>query len=333
MDRCAALLLVSMVACAPGPVVRVAIEVPATVPLRTFPHVYVSGGIEPEAVLLAENLIAHLRQDGAVRVERADPNSLEQMRTTGALPAASVVVIVDLRFALSSTPRYTSRPETVCGPGGCYTRQRSEVYDVPQLEATATVSVYEGPTAILLQRRTLAETAEGRREPTMRELVTQRLSRRLLEAVDPRVEALDVRLAEVALPGVAAALTDAVAGRWHDARRALERVARSENFQNASEADRAALQYDLGLARRFDPVTLEQDPERHFDVAEEALQRAITLDPRPLYAGALESLRAHRRDRALLAAQREAAQHNFALDAPGEGPPPTLPAPPPGYDR
>ncbi|MEM7608035.1 MAG: hypothetical protein AAF411_21995, partial [Myxococcota bacterium] len=50
------------------------------------------------------------------------------------------------------------------------------------------------------------------------------------------------------------------------------------------------------------------------------------LDPRPRYDEALRQLRDHRRQLLAIAAQDDAAEHNFRL---GRAPPP--PPPPPGY--
>jgi len=322
-------LLVLACACARGPVVSAAYEVPATVPLRSFPRVYVSSGDDPLEIALVQELVFHLQGD--LEVRRVDRDQLEQLRVAGQIPNATLVVMFDLRTEEGVDVETTQRPETVCGPGGCYRRTRFDNFDVPTLKATATVTVYEGPTARVLQRTTLEARERGRTFDSMRARVLERLLADLKRLVDARPQRVQVRLLQVDLPGVGEALQLLERGQWREGRLALERAFRSEAAAALDRGERARLLYDLGLARRFDPVSAERDPERHFAAAEAALREAIELDPRQRYADALAQLQDHRRATAEARRQREATERNFALEQQRD-PNAAVPPPPPGYD-
>lgn len=320
-------LALILLGCA-GPTVVATVPTPALVPLRTFPFLVVVSGPDAVEQAIADALAAHLQGDGRV-VRRADRADVEAMRLRGELPAASVVVWLEVEERRDSRTRLGSRPETVCGPAGCYTRNRPDSYEIPTLRMGARVTVLEGPSARILQRLGVEIQEEGRGYARMRERASRRLLERLLAMVDPHPETVAVRLLRVALPGVEEALDLMGRGRWHEARTRLEAVARSAAFRRLTAKQRARVLYDLAIARRFDPVTFERDPERHFDAAEAALRRAVRLDPEPLYDRALRDLRAHRDRARLLREQREAAEHNYRLGRPGSAP--SIPPPPPGY--
>lgn len=316
-------------ACVRGPVVSATYEVPATVPLRSFPRVFVTSGHDPLEITMAQELVFHLQGD--VQVQRVDRDRLEQMRIAGQIPNATLVVMLELRTEQGVDVETTQRPETVCGPGGCYRRTRYDNFDVPTLKATTTITVYEGPTARVLQRATLEARERGRTFDSMRARILEKFLADLTRLVDARSQQVRVRLLQVDLPGVAEALAKLESGQWREGRLALERAARGEAAGALDRGDRARLLYDLGLARRFDPVSAERDPDRHFAAAEEALRQAIELDPRERYAEALSQLREHRRATAEVSRQREAAERNFALEQQRD-PNAAVPPPPPGYD-
>ncbi len=304
-------------------------EVPATVPVRSFPRVYVSSGHDPLEITMAQDLVSHLRED--LEAQRVDRDRLEQMRVAGQIPNATLVVMLEMHTEQGVDVETTQRPETVCGPGGCYRRTRYDNFDVPTLKATTTVTVYEGPTARVLQRATLQARERGRTFDSMRARILERFTADLKRLVDARSQQVQVRLLQVDLPGVAEALQLLEGGRWRKGRLALERAARSEAAGALDRGDRARLFYDLGIARRFDPVSAERDPERHFTAAEAALREAIELDPRQRYADALAQLREHQRATAEVRRQREATERNFALEQQRD-PNAEVPPPPPGYD-
>lgn len=316
--------------CARGPVVAASYEVPATVPLRSFPRVMVTSGHDQLEITMAQELVGHLHPD--VQVRRVDRDRLEQMRLAGEIPNATLVVLIELRTEEGIDVQTTSRQETVCGPNGCFRRTRYDNYDVPTLKATTTLTVYEGPTARVLQRATLEAKERGRTYDAMRARILEHFLADLKRLVDARAERVEVRLLPVDLPGVAEALERIELGKWREGRLGLERAARSEAAKALERGERARLLYDLGVARRFDPESASRDPAAHFDAAEEALREAIELDPRPRYADALAQLRDHRRAQLEMQRQREATERNFALEAQRDPGSDAVPPPPPGYD-
>ncbi|MCB9599960.1 MAG: hypothetical protein H6721_24640 [Sandaracinus sp.] len=311
-----------------GPTLEARVTTPATVPLRTFPSVLVATADELDAIALGDRLARHLAA-GGIEARRVRTLDLEAMRTSGRIGRAVGVVILEARVRETNAIRYDERPETVCGPSGCFTRQRRSAYDVPVLEVRLRVSVHEGATGRALQRVSFGVEEEGRTYDRMRERAFSRIGDRLVRLVDTREERVRVALPRLPLPEVEAAVEELRGGRWREGRAALERLARDEAVTALEPEKRARVYFVLSVARRFDPVSLERDVERHFRAAESALRAALRDDPHPRYQRALEALIEHRRQVELLRAQREAAEHNFGLDAtPAD---PGVPTPPPGY--
>lgn len=328
--RCLPALALALLCACAGPTLEARVTTPATVPLRAFPEVLVATADDLELIALGERLARHLTNDTAspIRARRVRIGDLERLRTSGRIARAAVVVILEATVRESSTVRYDNRPETVCGPSGCFTRQRQNAYDVPIVDARLRVSVHEGPTGRALQRVSFSVEEEGRAYQRLRERAFVRLGDRLSSLVDAREQTVRVRLARAPLPEVDEAHELLRAGRWREGRALLERLARSEQVTALPRTERARVYYDLSIARRFDPVSLERDPERHFRAAESPLRAALRDDPDPLYQRALEDLATHREQVELLRRQREAAEHNFGLDGERRS---SVPTPPPGY--
>lgn len=323
------LLVLGFAGCAGVQRVEARLEQPALVPVRAFPRIFVASGHEVELIELAQSLTQHLRRGGASEVQRLTIEELEPMRMAGQIPTASVVVLLSLRVLDDYRPAVTARPRTVCGTLGCYTRTEPYHYEMPITEAALTMTVYDGPTANRLQQIVLRVEEEGRDYAAMRRRVVLRLATRLSDVVDQRVQRISVALLDVEHPEVRAAIAEIDAGDWTGGRERLERLAESPELATWPAAPKARVLYDLALARRFDPTTLAE-PAAHFDAAEAPLRQAIQLDPRERYGDALRDLREHRRQLELLLQQRQAAQHNFAIEAPrpaSEG----TPAPPASY--
>jgi len=288
--------------------------------------IWIAGGHLEHELRLQERLTEHLRQ-GDAEVRRVELDDLEPLRQAGDIPHATIVVILDLALDEDTRPEWTSRPEYVCGPAGCYTTTRSVVYQMPVVRAELEVTVYDGPTARVQQRVTLRSTDEGGDWQRMRQEVVRDLIGRLTRMVDQRREQVEVELFEVDVPAVRRAVEAIEGGDWTRGRGLLERAWHSDEVRALPEEERARVLYDLGQARRFDPSTLDQ-PEQHFAAAERALRAAVRLDGHPQYERALSDLSSHRRQLALLRAQREAAAHNFRI---GRPPPADVPDPPASY--
>jgi len=301
---------------------------PAEVPVRSFPRVWIAGGHLDHELELLDSLAAHLR-GGRAEVRRVELDDLEPMRVAGRIPPATVVLILDVRMEEATRPEWTTRPETVCGPMGCYTSNRSVVYEVPVLKARATLTVYEGPSARIQQRARAESLHEGRDYDVMRRRAVRDLKEKILAMVDQRREEVHVDLLEVDVPEVERAIGVIDQGNWSEGRRILDASWDTPTVQALDDEDKARVLYDIGQARRFDPSTLG-DHDAHFAAAERAFRAALRHDrDEEIYAEALEALERHRRQVAVVRAQEEAAEHNYRMATPPRGVPP----PPPSYQQ
>lgn len=324
------LALAALAACG-STEVQARVVYPATVPVRTFPRIWVAGGHLDFEVAAVRAIVEHLRTGGGAPagarpdVQIVELDALEPLRRAGRIGPATVVMIVEVELREGSRPEWSSRPETVCGPAGC--REASRMYDVPILDARLRLTVYEGPTARVLQRAAARSRQEGRDSDTMRADALRDLMTKVRALLDQRVENVDVALLHVDAPEVERAIESIEAGKWREGRVMLERVARGPTFRALSREERARVLYDLSQARRFDPTTIARGA-RHFDAAESALRAAIRIDDRPRYREALRVLAAHRAQMELVRTQREAAEHNYALERGREA---GVPPPPASY--
>ena len=333
MKTAGTLALLLSIGCGAGTTVSGTVVHPAAMPVRSFPSIWIAGGHLDHEVLLLDALAQHLREGprATAEVRRVELDDLEPLRVSGRIPPATVVLILDLRFREGTRSEWTSRPETVCGPVGCYTTQRSYVYELPTLRGSLSIAVYDGPTARVLQRLTLREADEGRGYDDMRDRIARVFRDRLLASVDQRRDQIDVVLLGVDVPEVERAIEVIDEGDWSAGRRMLEEAWRSPAVRALGPEDRARVLHDIGQARRFDPATLD-DPDEHFAAAERAFRAAMRLDPHRRYENALRALRQHRSEVVVARAQEEAAEHNYRMVGRRPQPPPGLPAPPPSYE-
>ena len=319
-------LLLALCACG-GASASVTMTTPARLPLKTIPNVFLlSENFDAESLI---PFVGEALQRSNVRVEFVDEVGVARLRQSAGMPALSALVSLRLDFRSGTATRARERRETFCGPRGCITRPRTDFVQVPTLSGVLTVRVLEGASGRALQQLVLrAESADGLVDVLQRDSVVRQLRIKLLAALDPQRRSLRVALRDFDLPGADDALDALRRGEWTQGRLDLERL---KNLAESLPADeRAALYYNLGVARRFDPESLAENEERHFEQAEAALQMAVRLDPQPLYAQALEDAVNHRNERRVLAAQEEAAGENFRVRQGADVLPPP-PPPPPAY--
>ena len=328
--------LAGAIGCGGASTVEGLIVHPAPIPVRSYPKIWLAAGHLDYEEAIVEGLAAHLR-GGPATVRRVDLDDLEPMRQAGAIPLATVVVILDVELTDRTRPEWTSHPETLCGPMGCYTTQRQYVYQMPVVEGRVTLTTYDGPTARVQQRATIREASEGRDYATLRQRVVTQIVSHLGRMVDQRRERVEVVLLTVDVPEVERAIEAIEGGDWTAGRRALERVMRSPEVRALPEEERARVLYDLGQARRFDTRVRTSTRER-LGAARRALVRARQLDPDERYERAIAELDQQERSIGLVEAQRRAAAHNFSLGrtavqipeppAAYRAPPDPAPAPP-----
>ena len=283
---------------------------PAAVPLRSFPAIWIASSGLPEEDHLASAVAAHL-SDGQSEIHQVNVDALEPARVAGQIPPASAVMILEIDVDEATVTRWGSRPDTICGPAGCYSTTRSYAYNVPALAMTLKLTVYDGPTARVLRRMTLRERDSGRDFEVLRSRTVERLAERIGTLVDRRSEEVEVELLEVDHPVVERAIRAVDDGDWHEGRTLLEEVPDSRGWRSLDRETRAKILYNLGQARRFDPTTMDS-PDRHFRAAQSALSAAARLDDSPIYGAALGQLAAHRARSEQLRRQDESAARNFA---------------------
>ncbi len=323
-------------ACAGATAVRAKVTVPAAMPLHTFPTVWVASGHEQSEMSLAQAIVRSLSQGGRSRVTHIIWDRLEPLRRGGQIPEGSAVLWLELSVDEGSRAEWRRRPATVCGPGGCSTVSQTEVYDVPTLSARLHMTVYDGPSARVLQKLTIRAAERGRSYPSMRRQAVQELAKKVRQLVRRRQREIEVELLDVDLPETRAATTLIEQGQWTKGRALLEQASQNETSLAALPVKkRARFYYNLSLARRFDPQSLRKNPEEHFRAAEKPLRTALELDPdERRYQVGLKALRAHYDQARLVREQKRVASENFKRErARKESPEQEIPPPPPSYNR
>jgi hypothetical protein len=310
-------------------VVRTTVPVPPTLPLGVYPEIAVVPGAAPEALELAQAIASHLAVSTLSRVERIDAVRFQTLRREGLLGRAAVVLHVDTRMLETTRPSFRTRPQTMCGPWGCTTQPRVFVDDIPVVVATLVLRVEEARSGRLLQELVLEEREEGVDPWALRVRVVDRLRRRAMDALDPGERVVEIELAAVDDPEVAAALDALRVGHVTEARSSLDRIVARDGFARRAPEVRAKILFDLGQARRLEaraPGISASEWEARLAEAERAIREALRLQPEAMYARALQQIAEEREARARFRAQAEAASYNFSLDG-ATG----VPDPPPSY--
>jgi hypothetical protein len=297
-------------ACAQTVAVRVPVLVPARVPVRAFPSIWVSGGLLEDEVYLQDRLAAHLARDGAREVRRVELGELEPLRKAGQIPASTVVVLVDLETEEGTRSDWATSPGYMCGFYGCFTQYNTYPVYLPELRGEVVLTVYEGPTARVLQRERFRSeiTGDEDQEDAAADALVEELSGQLERAVDVLRIKKRIELYEVDVPGVGEAVALIRRGKWDEATRLLEQAVAASSGQSAKV--QARVWFDLGLARWFGPR--EGLTQAAYERAREAFEKAQQLEPHPVHRRALADLARARKSHALLEEQRRAMAENFA---------------------
>lgn len=325
--------------CVRSTMVRVPITFAAKVPVRVFPSVWVATGHFDEDERIGDVLSAHLAEDRQIEVRRVDIGELEPARTAGKIPATTAVVLIDLELREGDYQYWDNSPYQSCGYYGCSTQYRSFVSTAPQISAQATLTVYEGPTARVLQRERVGRSLIGNDPQSVRLDVIELLASDVSQLVDSLRVTERVVLEHVDMPEVDAAIEQIEAGRWGEGRELLERA--KQNLGGLKRKTQARVWYDLGTARRFAPGPQGLD-QAAYESAKRALTWALRLNPTDAYQRALVKLEKHYRSLIDLAEQERARKYNLTLPreaeakkppaepaaAPASEPPPAPPVPP-----
>lgn len=310
-------------------VVRAPVQIPARVPVRAFPSIWVSGGVLDDEAYLLDRLASHLAKSGQSEVRRVDIDELEPARKEGRISQATVVILLELELRNDDASVWDTAPVQYCGYYGCSTQYQSYLTSVPTLVGEVVLTVYEGPTARVLQREELSESAVGEDTGLARKEVVELLARNLEHAVDVLELKERIELYRVDLPEVKDALAAIRRGDWQAGRQRLEAAAGA--LGGHKPKTQAKVWYNLGIARWLAPGP-EGLTEEGYQAAARALRWAARLDKHPVHSAALQRLKQAREDHVLLEQQRRATRHNFRVlraappVVPAEVPPP--PAPP-----
>ena len=307
-----ALALLSPIAgCVRPVVVNANVLYPARVPVRAFPAVWVVGGELPEGDL-GGRLAKHLQQDGR-EVKRVALKDLEPLHAAGAISPLTLVVLLEAGLASEVQEGYDTVPVQYCDfYWGCYTQYQGVFVSQPVLAGEVKLTVYEGPTARVLQAESFYAAVAARDEARTRKQVVDDLGVQLERAVDLLKTEVRVELEPVdSLPLVTQALARIRAGDWAAGRELLEQQATQLGGRDRSE--QARVWYDLGVARwrAAGPDGLTQPV---FEAAKRALGWAVARGG-DRYRPALEGLIRARERQAVLEAQRSAMTYNFGLRA------------------
>ena len=294
---------------------------PAEVPARAFPVVWLVPLGDEEARALARLARDHLAGDDASRdVTLSDRHAVEARRAEGRLPPAALVVELALRLVAEPSLGFSQRTDpcmAYSADGPCVSSQRRVLSEAVMIRAQLAVDARDAQSGELLQRVVLEEHEEAPSpldELTARLQVLSRLGTRLLALFDAARDEIRVELVALDDPRGQEALRIARDGRWGEARARLVELASAAEQERWPDAQRAAVLFDLGQARRLDTSDRLPILER-LDRAAAILADALRLHPDERTARALEQLRAQRDAHQLAAEQAAAAAHNFALDA------------------
>lgn len=311
LKPCLVICVLLMSACAQTMAARAPLLVPAKVPVRVFPSIWVAGGDNPVETYLLDRLASHLAQDGRREVRRVQTRELEPAREAGQITGTTAVLFLNSSLQDAMRRYWDSMPMQYCGFYGCSTNFQSYMVTAIEVEARAELTVYEGPTARILQQERFAKSLMGDEVESLRQAVVEQLAVELERSVDvlrirPRFELYRVR----SMPEVQSALKRIEKGDWAGGRAHLETAAKQ--LGGKKKAIQARVWYNLGIARWAAPGQAGLTSEA-FAAAHRALAMAQSIAPAPHHAGALAELDKSRKAFEGLEAQRQATAHNFAL--------------------
>ena len=234
------LLVACASACAGRMHVDGIVDHPAELPVRAFAPIAIVAPPDPDSTEIAERLAEHLSADGTPVVLGESASDSSRIR-------------VDLaaRFTTSATTRWGTRPETVCGPYGCYVRQVSYPYDVVSLVGEVRVRVIDPATEQVLAEKTTQSEELGADHPARRATIRRRLIADASSWFDTRQERVDTHLPRVSGDDYARAVRLARGGRWDDAAFELRTIRSSSAFATRPVESRARVLEALALAIRF----------------------------------------------------------------------------------
>jgi hypothetical protein len=308
--RLSGLLLLALTGCAQTLFARAPALLPARVPVSVFPSIWVAGGGSADERYLLDRLAADLARDQRREVRRVDPAQLAAARGAGQVSSLTAVVTLDLKLRSGTRRNYDMVPVQYCGMYGCSTQFQGYVEIVPELAGEVLLTVAEGPSGRVLQIDRSTQSVIGDREDVMHTELLEDFARQLAQAVEISQTSERFELAPSKLTAAREGVELLARGKLVEGRSALERAARA--LGGHDKRTQAAVWYDLGVARYLAPGEQGLTPQALAD-AERAFTWAHRLSPEPRHQRALARVAEAHKRLALIAQQRLAEEHNFAL--------------------
>ncbi len=290
--------------------VRAPMLIPARVPVRAFPNIWVVGGETPSEIYLLDRLAVHLAADGKREIRRVESYELEPARTVGQIDKHTVVVALTTSTQDAESESLQSVPFHYCGYYGCSTDWQFVPVSAVEVVVEAKLSVFDGPSGRVLQKESFSQRAVGEERDALYQSVVEQLAAELERAVDvlrvrPKFSLYKVNK----LPAAVAALEKVEAGDWEAGREQLEQAKTQLGGQN--KETQAKVLFNLGIVRWVAP-----GPEGLSQPAYEAAQRAFVKSREAFALPELETVMAQlseARERfQILTEQRKATAHNFS---------------------
>jgi hypothetical protein len=272
---------------------------------------------------LLDRVAQHIATDTTTEVRRVDLAELEPAREAGAIPTATVVLALDLAFEEASRSYVGQQPVQYCGIAGCWVTYANYVGTSQAVIGKAKATVYDGPTARVLQEREFRAEVAGNDASSMRANVLDSLVGQITQAVDMLRTQVRIPLARVNVPGLREALVLMKAGRYAEARAQLETLAHS--LGGYSGRKQSAVWFDLGVARWFSRGDAGLDAQTYAD-AKRAFEWSERAEAGRGAQQALRELELDYQRQQIRVQQEQARAYNFTLTTPpaAAGPKPEM---------
>lgn len=307
---------------------RAPMLIPARVPVRAFPSIWVAGGETPTENYVLDRLAAHLAQDGQREIRRVETHELEPARLAGQIHERTVVVYLKAKSQDKVHQSWENVPVHYCGFYGCATDWQATWVDTLEVTLDAELTVYEGPSARVLQKERFSAQTRGEELGAVHGEAVEQLAAELERSVDVLRVRPNLTLYQVPKNAeVKAALKQIEALDWEAGRVHLEAAAKA--LGGLKKETQAKILYNLGVARWVAPGPSGLN-QQAFEAAQRAFLKAHALHAFPQHEAVLAKLLEARERFQILSEQRKAAAHNFALPkpAPASEVPPATPAEP-----
>ncbi len=319
--------LVLCAGCAVGPRIARTVVHPAEAPIGIGARVWlVPEGDVDGARRIARRLAPLLRSGDGAPEEVLVLDRDAYLERLGAAPPGTIAATLRLHIRIVYEHRWRSVPERVCGPRGCYTRNRTMNVQEPVLRGRLFVDVINPRDRSVMQQLLLESRLNGESLASGRLAILRFLFDKASRALLGRREEVAVQFWELDEGQNAGDLAFFQSGNWDDGIAALRRALPGAEANTAGAALRFNLAQALCFAGRGDE-TRDQVTARFAEV-DELFREALALEPLGFVERAANRCRELRQGAETLAGHRRAAVINRRF---GEGPALSAPQAPEAY--